>query len=198
MLPALYATRAPEGIGLVQLASEVVNACHQQACAEGADPAVLSVILFEIADLLDEALHCHIVTIGYLVDLGILPGLVDQYPRIGDKPGCCASYVLVHHVDLLDRIRFHQSAGCMLVPYEDHSFVEFEADGRCALLHGLAGVLDLEKPAVRREYRDPPVICHLSWLHSKNAPCSVPIAHSIWRQYLWPFILYKKYPKCAS
>src|SRR5256712_7083949 len=98
--PGLVRHEGAARVRLEQMGPEVVHARDEQRGPERTHAAVLSVVLFVIANRLDEEVDTNLLAVRDLVDLRDEPCLVDGYPRIGHEAGGRRSDVLVNLKDL--------------------------------------------------------------------------------------------------
>ena len=156
-LPAAVVAR---GVALVHLEAVVlVPAGEQEAHAEGAQAAELSVALLQVAHLLQQRLDGD----GLLVRVGVAltdeARVVDEDVCVGRDAGHGAGHVLVDGVHLLSGAAdVQQPTGDALLSCQHDALARQDAHCRARLADGLDGVLHLVQPPLRREHGGAAVI----------------------------------------
>src|SRR6266571_2101702 len=140
----------------------------EERCPERTDAAVLGVVLFVVANPLDEQVDPDLLAVRDLVDLRDEPGIVHEDPRIGDEAGGRRSDVFVDLEDLLDRRGFDEPRSDLLVGHQHDAVLELQAHGGVAPRDRHASVFHLEQAAVGAEDRNRAVVRHLARLHIIN------------------------------
>src|SRR6266705_2500826 len=166
--PGLVRHEGAARVRLEQVGPEVVHTRDEERCPERTDAAVLGVVLFVVANPLDEQVDPDLLAVRDLVDLRDEPGIVHEDPRIGDEAGGRRSDVFVDLEDLLDRRGFDEPRSDLLVGHQHDAVLELQAHGGVAPRDRHASVFHLEQAAVWAEDRNRAVVRHLARLHMIN------------------------------
>src|SRR3989454_508631 len=166
--PGLVRHEGAARVRLEQMGSEVVHARDEERRPERTNAAVLGVVLFVVANPLDEEVDPDLLAVRDLVDLRDEPGIVHEDPRIGYEAGRRRPDVFVDLEDLLDRRRFDEPRSDLLVGHEHDAVLELQTHGGVAPRDRHASVFHLEQAAVWAEDRNRAVVRHLARLHMIN------------------------------
>src|SRR5436309_6303321 len=166
--PGLVRDEGAARVRLEEMGSEVVHAGDEERRPEGTHAAVLRIVLFVIANPLDEQVDADLLAVRDLVDLCDEPGVVHEDARIGHEAGGRRPDVLVDLEDLLNRRGFDQPRSDLLVGHQHDAVLELQAHGGVAPRDCHASVFHLEQAAVWAEDRNRAVVGHLARLHMIN------------------------------
>src|SRR3989441_7455738 len=166
--PGLVRHEGAARVRLEQMGSEVVHARDEERRPERTHAAVLGVVLFVIANPLDEEVDPDLLAVRDFVDLRDEPSIVHEDPRIGYEAGRRRPDVFVDLEDLLDRRRFDEPRSDLLVGHQHDAVLELQAHGGVAPRDRHASVFHLEQAAVWAEDRNRAVVRHLARLHMIN------------------------------
>src|SRR5256712_2033255 len=166
--PGLVRHQGSARVRLEEMGSEVVHARDEERRPERTHAAVLGVVLFVVANPLDEEVDTDLLAVRDLVDLRDEPRIVHEDPRIGYEAGRRRPDVFVDLENLLDRRRFDEPRSDLLVGHEHDAVLELQAHGGVAPRDRHASVCHLEQAAVWAEDRNRAVVRHLARLHMIN------------------------------
>src|SRR2546427_3811059 len=166
--PGLVRHQGAARVRLEEMGSEVVHARDEERRPERTHAAVLGVVLFVVANPLDEEVDPDLLAVGDLVDLSDEPGIVHEDPRIGDEAGGRRPDMFVDLENLLDRRGFDEPRSDLLVGHQHDAVLELQAHGAVAPRDRHATVFHLEQAAVWAEDRNRAVVRHLARLHMIN------------------------------
>src|SRR2546428_1862826 len=166
--PGLVRHQGAARVRLEEMGSEVVHARDEERRPERTHAAVLGVVLFVVANPLDEEVDTDLLAVRDLVDLRDEPRIVHEDARIGHEAGGRRPDVLVDLEDLLDRRGFDEPRSDLLVGHQHDAVLELQAHGGVDPRDRHASVFHLEQAAVWAEDRNRAVVRHLAPLHMIN------------------------------
>gem|GEM_PF-6467510 len=147
-LPLVWRAR---GIGREQSRLAVFDAGDQQGCAVRSRPTALGVLLNVVGEFLRQGFHVDRLAVAKLADLSLSASEIDELAGVSDVAGRGRANVVVDLVELFDALGFHERRARAALGGDDDAVGRPDTDARRATRDGLAGVLDLIDPTVRRK-----------------------------------------------